>query len=552
MERSEPSLVPEWLRSTGSGTGGGSSSHHFAPSHSDGPLLALPKRNRSSKSINNDEHQSSVLDRSVSFNSRSSSSSNGLTKNDKNYSRSYSSFTRNHRDREKDRLMISDHCDAEYSEPLRSMLSARTEKETLRCSQSMVSRMQGELLQRRVSTDSRSGSHNNNGNGIGGLTVGGSVTGIQKVTLEKDFPSLVSEERPATPEVSRVSSPGLNRTVQGLPIGNSALISGEGWTSALAEVRMGVGSSNIASTSALQPPAAASPWAASTTSGLNMAEALAQVPSRSHTIPQPPVQTQLFEELAVMQSKRLIPITPSIPKSLVLNPSEKLKPKTGLRSTEPVVTSKNGQLVSLQLNSNSLRGGTARTDVPKISTGKLFVLKPGQENGVTPSSKDVTRSTSNVNNRLVSGLSTGVSSVALTSLKSSSNPKPFAVERKAQVQSRTDFFNSVRQKSMNCTSGRVDCGAVVSSSIVEKLDEQKDIPSDLVSPRTMNDSEVKCNGDAHVLSFCQKMNEDEETAFMRSLGWNPNDGDDEGLTEEEISSFCQKVTNSCPDLCNLI
>jgi len=30
MEKSEPSLVPEWLRSSGGGTGSGTLSHHFA------------------------------------------------------------------------------------------------------------------------------------------------------------------------------------------------------------------------------------------------------------------------------------------------------------------------------------------------------------------------------------------------------------------------------------------------------------------------------------------------------------------------------------------
>lgn len=34
MERSEPTLVPEWLRSTGSVTGGGNSNHHFPSSSS--------------------------------------------------------------------------------------------------------------------------------------------------------------------------------------------------------------------------------------------------------------------------------------------------------------------------------------------------------------------------------------------------------------------------------------------------------------------------------------------------------------------------------------
>ena len=34
MERSEPTLVPEWLRSTGSVAGGGNPNHHFPSSSS--------------------------------------------------------------------------------------------------------------------------------------------------------------------------------------------------------------------------------------------------------------------------------------------------------------------------------------------------------------------------------------------------------------------------------------------------------------------------------------------------------------------------------------
>ncbi|GAB4833424.1 hypothetical protein Ancab_031667 [Ancistrocladus abbreviatus] len=50
-----------------------------------------------------------------------------------------------------------------------------------------------------------------------------------------------------------------------------------------------------------------------------MAEALVQAPLRSQTVPQPLVPTQRIEELAVLQSKRLIPMTPSMPPSLVEN-----------------------------------------------------------------------------------------------------------------------------------------------------------------------------------------------------------------------------------------
>ncbi|GMH31342.1 hypothetical protein Nepgr_033185 [Nepenthes gracilis] len=485
MERSEHSLVPGWLRSTGNGTGDGSSSHHFASSHSDRCLFSNSQRG------------------SVS----------GLTKLDKNsYSRSHSSFTGNHRDREEERLTISDLWDGEYSDPLRCMLSGRIEKDTLRRSQSVVSRIHGEVLQRRVSADSSSICHINSGNGNGALSVGSVVTGIQKVTFDKDFPSLVSEERPATSEVSRVTLPGLSRGVHSLSTGNSAFIGSEGWTSALADVPIGVPSSSIGFLSSLKPPAATpSSGAASTTNGgLSMAEALVQTPSRSHITPQPYVQNQQFEELAVLHSKRLVPMTPSMAKNSVPNASDKLKPKTAPRSTEPAVTSKNGQL-----NNHSLRVGNISADSPKASqTGKLFFLKPGCKNGVAAALKDATSPTTNVNNRLLSD---------------PCNPKPFAVGRKAQVQSRTDFFNSVRQKSLNRTSVSADSSHAVSSIIVEKSDEEHD---DVAS----RDQVSQCP--ENELSFCHSTNEEEE--FLRSMGWDPSAGDDEGLTEEEISSFCQK------------
>ncbi|GAB4858656.1 hypothetical protein Ancab_010128 [Ancistrocladus abbreviatus] len=65
--------------------------------------------------------------------------------------------------------------------------------------------------------------------------------------------------------------------------------------------------------------APSSSGAVNTAAGLNMAEALVQAPLRSQIVPQPLVPTQRIEELAVLQSKRLIPMTPSMPPSLVRN-----------------------------------------------------------------------------------------------------------------------------------------------------------------------------------------------------------------------------------------
>lgn len=325
MERSEPSLVPEWLRSSGSG----SLSHNVSSSKTDGPLLALPKRNRIlNSSCYSEAPHSSVLERSSSTNSRRSTSSNGCSRHDKNppYSRSYSGSARNQRVKDREKL-ISDNWDSEYSDTLSNIIGGRTEKDTLRRSQSMISRKPDEF--RRPFPDSRNRGHNLNGIGNGAVSVGSCAsTGTQKVSFERDFPLLGTDERPATPDIARIPSPGLSRGVQALSIGTSQLIGGEGWTSALAEVPI-VG--NIGPSPSLQstPLAAVSTSSTmtlsepSTPNGLNMAEALVQGPVRSQSVPQQSVPAQRFEELPSVGIKKLIPMTSSMPKSNVLNPSDK-------------------------------------------------------------------------------------------------------------------------------------------------------------------------------------------------------------------------------------
>ncbi|MCH88443.1 chitinase-like protein PB1E7.04c-like, partial [Trifolium medium] len=277
-------------------------------SHS--PSAAHNNRNRSSKNT------SEFLDRTSSSNSRRGSI-NGSAKH------AYSSFNRNHRDkdrdREKDRSNFGDHWDRDGSDPLANLFSGRIERDTLRRSHSMVSRKQGETLPRRVAADTKSGGSSNHNNG-NGLLSGGSVgSSIQKAVFDKDFPSLGAEEKQGTAEIGRVSSPGLGATAsQSLPVGSSALIGGEGWTSALAEVPSIIGSSSSGSLSAHQTVTATSGSVSSGTSAaLNMAEALAQAPSRARSTPQVSVKTQRLEELAIKQSRQLIPVTPSMPKALV-------------------------------------------------------------------------------------------------------------------------------------------------------------------------------------------------------------------------------------------
>ncbi|KAF2296773.1 hypothetical protein GH714_001844 [Hevea brasiliensis] len=545
MERSEPTLVPEWLRSSGSVSGGGSSAHHTASSssHSDVSSSAHHARNRNSKSISDfDSPRSAFLDRTSSSNSRRSSS-NGSAKH------AYSSFSRSHRDkdreRDKERLNFGDHWDCDVPDPLGSILSSRSEKDTLRRTHSMVSRKQGEVLPRRFTGDLKNGSNSNhvNGNGL--------ISGIS---------------------VGRVSSPGLSTAVQSLPVGSAALIGGEGWTSALAEVPAIIGNSGSGSLSAVQTVASSAPGTPSTMAGLNMAEALTQAPSRTRAAPQLSVQTQRLEELAIKQSRQLIPVTPSMPKSSVLNSSDKSKPKTAVRAGEMNMTAKSlqQQPSSLHPANQAVLGGHVKADALKTSHGKLFVLKPGWENGASPSPKDVASPKNNVSRGSNSQLA--VPSVPSAPLRSPNNMKLSSGERKSanlnlisgfnvekrpsmsQTQSRNDFFNLLKKKTSTNTSAALpDSPSALSSPTSEK---SRNVSKEVVSaPASLqgikNGAELTSNG-----GTCEEIQRfsEEEAAFLRSLGWEENSGEDEGLTEEEINAFyqqCMKLQPSfklCPGM----
>ncbi|KAK8549111.1 hypothetical protein V6N12_062009 [Hibiscus sabdariffa] len=244
---------------------------------------------------------------------------------------------------------------------------------------------------------------------------------------------------------------------------SNALIGGEGWTSALAEMPAAVGSSNTGSMTASLTASTSGCGGPSVSVGLNMAEALAQAPSRTRTAPQLSVKTQRLEELAIKQSKQLIPVTPSMPKGSVLNSVDKSKAKPAVRAR--------------------------------------------WENGVSsPTQKDVATPTTNVNSKVTSSQH-AVAGVTSAPARNSNNPKHSAGERKAaalipiagftvekrpslaQTQSRNDFFNHLKKKTSTNTSP-----------------------------------------------------DEEEAAFLHSLGWEENSGDDEGLTEEEINAFYRRYS----------
>ncbi|XP_022747269.1 uncharacterized protein LOC111296982 [Durio zibethinus] len=592
MERSEPALVPEWLRSTGTVTGGGNSAHHFASSssHSDASSSVHHGRHRNSRNVSDfDSPRSTFLERTSSLNLRRSSS-NGSGKH------AYSSFSRSHRDkdreRDKERLRFGDHWDRDSSDPLESILTSRGEKlggistcrietDTLRRSHSMVSRKQGEPLPRRIAVDSRDSGNSNHNNGNGLLSGGTIGSSIHKAVFEKDFPSLGTEERQGVPEIVRVSSPGLSSASQSLPVGNSALIGAEGWTSALAEVPSVVGSSSTGSLPVPQTVSTSGPGAPSVTPSLNMAEALAQAPSRTRTAPQLSVKTQRREELAIKQSRQLIPVTPSMPKGSVLNSVDKSKTKPAVRTSEMNIAVKSGQQPPSLIHhgNQSPHSGHVKSDMPKTS-GKLLVLKPGWENGVSsPTQKDVASPT-NSNSRVTTSQH-AVAPVTSAPARNSNNPKLSAGERKAgamnpmpgftvekrpslaQTQSRNDFFNLLKKKTLeNTSAGLSYSDPQISSSTTDKSEVTKQVISpsatahanEHVTVATSNGDNCQeaqrfsDDGEKNMSGTAMVYPDEEEAAFLRSLGWEENTGEDEGLTEEEINAFYQEYMELMPSL----
>lgn len=547
MERSEPTFVPEWLKSSG---GLSTTSHH-----SDEQGVSKATRNKSLVNISdNDLGRPSASERTTSSYFRRTASSNGSS-----HLRSYSSFGR-HSDKEK-----SENRHRDYSDPLGNILPSRFEKEGLRRSHSSVSAKRGESWPRKVVADSSSVNKSSFNNGSTLRSGGGAVSSV-KTAFERDFPSLGSEEKLTDSEIGRVPSPGLSSAIQSLPIGNSTLIGGDGWTSALAEVPV-IAGSNGSSGPAVQPvqstPVSAT---ASMATGRNMAETLAQGPPRAQTAPQLSVETQRLEELAVKQSRQLIPMTPSMPKALVLNSSDKSKPKVAqLQPLSPRHTN----------HANSPRAVSTKLDVSKTSTvGKLHVLKPSRErNGFTSTTKDNLSPTSG--SRLPNSPLAVPSVVGSAPLRTpGNNPPVAAAERKpgvatlekrpsSQAQSRNDFFNLMRKKSMTPVTS--DTGSSVSacdkpreveaSTVTEDRHDPK--PVDMLSEvqQSSEKGDLACNGATYAVSERPTNNgkdnsssdailysEEEEARFLRSLGWEETAEEEEGLTEEEISSFYRDVS----------
>ncbi|XP_073278000.1 uncharacterized protein [Primulina huaijiensis] len=567
MERSEPALVPEWLKNTGNLTSGNTAAHS-------GDLTAI-KFARNKSFVNGSGHDLGRSSNSSYFHRSSNSNSSG-------HPRSYNSFGRNQRDKDwekdtydsrgKEKSSLGDRQYQDFSP-----LPIKFERDGLRHSQSMSSGKHGDMWHKKVPNDV-SNARGNSNNGV--LTKSGPFGTEKKATFERDFPSLISEERSVPPEVGRVPSPGVSTAIQSLPI-SSATIRGDKWTSALAEVPMLVGSSGTILPSMQQ--ASASPVSVSSGSctSLNMAEAVAQGPHRSQSTSQISVGTQRLEELAIKQSRQLIPVTPSMPK-IAVSASERHKNKAG-QQQYPVSSS--------LPSSNSPRTGPVKDDISKASNvGKLHVLKPVRErNGVTPIVKENTSPTSGIkaaSSTIFAALSGSASAVTRippnNPVAPSTDRKPVLIVLEklptSQARSRKDFFNLMKMKSMTSSSFVADSPTTNSSSVLDICTAVSPSSSDKLAPTEVttappstplagdnplnlnlgNDNhlsremdELTCNGDA--FDNHDPLVPEEEAAFLRSLGWEEN-SDEGGLTEEEINSFYKDVTkhiNSKPALNHL-
>lgn len=251
------------------------------------------KHTRNRASVGSGDHDIGrlfALDQATSSNFHRSSSSNGPS-----HSRSYSSFSRSHCDRDqedfddygdKDKLVLGDHRRRNYSDPLGSILPSSFQKYMLRRSESMITVKRGDTWPRKVAVDPNNvKSKHNNGDGL--LGVGSVVISATKTAFERDFPSLIAEERRGASDSGRVSSSSVNTAIHSLPIGSSSMIGCDGWKSALVEVPVIAGSNGTGAAYTQQTiSASSSSVSPSMGTGLNMAETLAQGPPRARTPPQ--------------------------------------------------------------------------------------------------------------------------------------------------------------------------------------------------------------------------------------------------------------------------
>ncbi|KAG2331676.1 hypothetical protein Bca52824_002856 [Brassica carinata] len=516
MEKREPSLVPEWLRSTGNGSARSSS----VRSGLDSSL------SNNSKSRNSRTRTAVDSVRSPSNNARRGFS-NGSTKN------AYSNFNvqRSQRDKDRSRLSNIDPWDNDSLFPFGTFLNGRNQ-EQLRRSNSMTTRKQDDHLSPGFPMGFTNGKSIYNSNGILSPTTLG---------FGKDFPSLKTEERNGGgSDVARIS--GTSPAVQNLT-------AGEGWTSALAEVP------NVIEKNVSDSVADVGTSVTLTGQTRNMAEALLQ-PPRTGTPPQGSPKIQKVEDRAL----KLIPVLPSASKGSVLSFSDRSKAKPMARSGEiGLVSFRNThQHPSIRLGNLPSNSGS---QIKPDTTKKLVVLKPAVKESGSPH---------RLNNSLdaASQMIAAPSALSTTAAQSTNNPKELKgasvnmlAEKKlsvAQTQSRSAFFSALKKKtSTNISTDPSKTSSCILPSVEEKADISKELvasdPSsvqaverdDLVMERVEKVSEAVETGSGFESA---DLPDEKEAEFLKSLGWDENNTEVEALTDEEIRAFYEEHKEVKPSL----
>ncbi|XP_022633009.1 uncharacterized protein LOC106752843 isoform X2 [Vigna radiata var. radiata] len=283
--------------------------------------------------------------------------------------------------------------------------------------------------------------------------------------------------------------------------------------------------------------------------GLSMAETLAQSPHHSYSPSQLSSSTQKLEELALKQSRLLIPVTPSTPRSLAASSLEKSKAKTG-RQQYPFYSRRLGY---------SLQGAHPNSDIQKTSSVNSHNFSASRElNGVSSTVKDNLLSPNSRSSAAPVGASRSTSIAAHSRSLGNNNSTPstwITVEKKPTfpTQSRNDFFKNLsRKSSMEKPSSEASTTNVSSCPILKSRDASSvdssslNMVSDCSSIITVNDNAANeplkpsSSGENQHISNPFLFTEEEEIAFLRSLGWQESAGDDEGLTQEEIQNFYEK------------
>ncbi|KAG5625524.1 hypothetical protein H5410_010742 [Solanum commersonii] len=518
METSEPTLAPQWLRSSKHVTSFVTTSSPLHPDDA-APSKLAHKRSLSVNTDNKEWRRPAASDRAISSRTRWSSNSS----NSPNF-QSYNSFRNHHRDIDKDinnyreTSTLRNHRSRDFPDTSRKHHWEIFE-EGLRQSPSMTSGGISEKWPRNLSNAGKIKLPDNNG-------MLASVCGADKA-IECGIRPLVTEKRQASPGLGRVGSPGLGTRTQSIPTSPSGT-TGNKLASALAVTTAVAGNDNSglssmkrAASSGLSSPI----FSKSSGRCLNMAETVAKGLPCAQTISQVSQANHRLEELAMKQSRQLIPL---VAKASVPNPSDKSRTKVELRQ---------------QIVSSSHPVGHSLSSV--CISSRIHVYKPTRErNGV---SSVVNSSLSpNIHSRgpnalLVVPVSASTHSPANIAAPSTFEPKPVGtmVQKKlsSQARSRNDFFDLMRKKS-NAHGITQDQDASLSDE-TPRVEQSTEI----LGENTCNSDSSDGKNTDKSFSNCDAMlcSDEEEAALLRSMGWEEN-ADEGGLTEEEISAFYKDVT----------